>query len=318
MSVICLGILVADIFASPIDSIPAAGELKLTERFLLTVGGCAANTAADLRRLGRDVKVLGKVGEDLFGDFVLKDLERLGVDTSHIKRSHTHPTSGTVIINVNGEDRRYIHTVGANADLTLRDVDSDALNGAKAIYVGGFMAMPQFGPKELVQLFRTAREQSLTTVLDVVVPSGSTLPFQQLKEILAYTDVFLPNDDEARILTGELEPAAQADFFASLNPSSTIVITQGSRGSLARRGNEVIQAGSFRVNSVDESGAGDAFAAGFLTGLLEQWPLEQCLQFASAVGASCTRALGCTAGVFRFDEALSFVANNSMEISKIR
>ena len=53
MDVVCLGILVADIFASPIDSIPAAGELKLTERFLLSVGGCAANTAADLRRLGR-------------------------------------------------------------------------------------------------------------------------------------------------------------------------------------------------------------------------------------------------------------------------
>ena len=84
MEVVCLGILVADIFASPIDSLPAAGELKLVDRYMLNAGGCAANTAACLRRLGRKVRVVGKVGEDLFGDFVKKDLERLGVDTSAV------------------------------------------------------------------------------------------------------------------------------------------------------------------------------------------------------------------------------------------
>ena len=75
MDVICLGILVADIFASPLESLPTAGQLGLTDRFLLGAGGCATNTAACLSRLGRKVRVLGKVGDDLFGDFVLEDLE---------------------------------------------------------------------------------------------------------------------------------------------------------------------------------------------------------------------------------------------------
>ena len=112
MDAVCLGILVADIFSSPVDSVPAAGELKLAERFLLSAGGCAVNTAACLRRLGREVRVLGKVGQDLFGDFVLRDLERLGIDASSIKRSQTHPTSGTFIMNVKGEDRRYKKRTG--------------------------------------------------------------------------------------------------------------------------------------------------------------------------------------------------------------
>ncbi|MCX6624617.1 MAG: PfkB family carbohydrate kinase, partial [Acidobacteria bacterium] len=64
-------------------------------------------------------------------------------------------------------------------------------------------------------------------------------------------------------------------------------------------------------------GAGDAFASGIVTGLLEQWPLEYMLQFASALGASCTRALGCTEGVFHYDEATEFVKHNPLAIRKI-
>ena len=129
MDVICLGILVADIFANPIPALPAPGQLALTDRFLLAAGGCASNTAAGLSRLGRQVKVLGKVGTDLFGGFVLDDLRRLGVDCSNVAFSKTHPTSGTVIVNVTGEDRRYIHCVGANADFSFADIDRRSSTG---------------------------------------------------------------------------------------------------------------------------------------------------------------------------------------------
>src|ERR1019366_2345929 len=139
MDVVCVGILVADIFSSPVDAMPAAGELKLAERFLLSAGGCAVNTAACLRRRGKQVRVVGKVGRDLFGDFVVRDLERLGMDASSVKRSETHPTSGTFILNVKGEDRRYIHLMGANADLSAEDIDLDALTGARVLYVGGYL-----------------------------------------------------------------------------------------------------------------------------------------------------------------------------------
>ena len=196
--IVCAGNLVADIFINPIAAVPAAGQLALTERLLFGAGGCATNTAACLRRLGSPVKVLGKVGDDVLGNLVIEDLKRLGIDASSVSRSRMHPTSGTVIINVTGEDRRYIHCIGANADFSFSDIDFLALNGAKALYVGGYMAMPRFGPEDLI------------------------------------------------------------------------------------------------------------------TGVLQGWSLEDILRFASAVGASCTRALGCTDGVFRFDEALTFALENSL------
>jgi sugar/nucleoside kinase (ribokinase family) len=96
------------------------------------------------------------------------------------------------------------------------------------------------------------------------------------------------------------------------------VITLGARGAVACRGSETIQAGTYSVQSIDESGAGDAFAAGFITGLLEDWPLEKTLSFASAVGASCTSALGCTSGVFTFDEAIAFMARQPLKIERVR
>jgi sugar/nucleoside kinase (ribokinase family) len=157
MEVVCAGNLVADIFANPIVALPAAGQLGLTEGFLFGAGGCATNVAACLRRLGRAAKVLGKVGNDAFGNLVIEDLKRLGIDASSVSRSRTHPTSGTVIINVIGEERRYIHCIGANADFSFSDIDCLALNGARALYLGGYMAMPRFGAQDLIELFREAK-----------------------------------------------------------------------------------------------------------------------------------------------------------------
>ncbi len=230
MDVICLGILVADIFADPIPALPAPGQLALTDRFLLGAGGCASNTAACLSRLGRKVKVLGKVGTDLFGGFVLDDLRRLGVDCSSVVFSKTHPTSGTVIINVTGEDRRYLHCVGANADFSFADIHPSVLDGSRVLYVGGYMVMPKFGEEDLTQLFRAAKERSVKTVLDVVTPPGLALSRGQLEAMLAYTDVFLPNNDEAEAMTGLKDPIEQARFLSSLNPACDVVITLGARG----------------------------------------------------------------------------------------
>ena len=308
MDVVCLGILVADVFVSPVDALPKAGELKTTERFLSTVGGCAANTALDLRRLDRSVAISGKVGRDMFGDFVVGELQRRGIQVSGIRRSQALPTSSTVILNVRGEDRRYLHSIGANAEFSLADVDFQILEGARILYAGGYLAMPGFSPDDLARLFQEARRRRLTTVLDVVIPAGLAVSLDHMKPVLPFTDYFLPNQDEARALTGLDSAADQAECLAQFNAACTVVITRGRDGSLTRCGNEFLDTPPFRVDSVDESGAGDAFAAGFITGLLENWPIGETLRFAGAVGASCTRALGCHDGVFHFEEARHAVA----------
>ena len=87
--------------------------------------------------------------------------------------------------------------------------------------------------------------------------------------------MFLPNQDEARILTGRNDPLEQAEVLARLVPNATFVITLGNAGVLARRGSQMLRAGAFKVDPVDESGSRDAFDAGFLVGMLERWRLEE-------------------------------------------
>jgi sugar/nucleoside kinase (ribokinase family) len=316
MDAVCLGILIADIFPSPIPRLPEAGELALVDRYLMSAGGCAVNTAACLQRLGRKVGVIGKTGQDFLGDFVVNDLARLGIDASLVRRSASHPTSNTYILNVKGQDRRYLHCIGANSDFSLQDVDLSALSGARVLYVGGYMVMPGWGPDDLATLFREAKRRRLMTVLDIVIGTGTPASLASVEPVLPYTDLFLPNNDEAQMLTGRDDPLSQAEILSRLNPHCTMAITLGRRGALVRSKDGVFRVGAYAVESIDESGAGDAFAAGFITGLLENWSVEQTLRFASAAGASCTRALGCTDGVFRFEEALDFVAGHPLEIAR--
>jgi sugar/nucleoside kinase (ribokinase family) len=294
--VLCAGILVGDLFVPPLPRLPAAGELLVTDDFLMSAGGCAANVAVVLSKLGVSSRVVGKVGRDPFGDFVIAALAGCGIDVSCIGRSETMGTAKTVIVPVAGDDRRYIHTVGANADLTGEDFAPDAMSGVDVVYLGGYLVLPGLHPRAVVDLFEMARDVGAKTVLDVVLPGDTEASMDDLRPILPSADFFLPNYDEARRLTGEEAPERQAACFNEAG-AKTAVITMGAEGLLVRTSTETRRLTAPSVDVVDGSGAGDAFAAGLCVGILEGWPLEQSLTFASEVGALACTELGCSAGV---------------------
>ncbi len=310
-NVLCAGLLVADLFVPPLQHLPAAGELVATGGFLVDTGGCAANTATALAKLGIRTAVAGMIGEDIFGDFVLRDLTRKGADTRGIARTAKHGTSQTVILPVVGDDRRYIHTFGANADFTVDDIDRRMLAHARALYVGGYLALPGLNPDALSALFESARANGTLTVLDVVVPAGDAAAAARamvaLMPMLPHVDYFLPNNEEAQRLTGYSNSRAQAEALLR-SGCGTVVITQGARGVLAANARETIEQPAFKVDVVDGSGAGDAFAAGLIAGLLDAMPLERALRLGGAMGASACTALGCNAGLFNRAQAEAFIA----------
>ncbi len=306
MTVLCAGILVADVFVPPLPRLPAAGELLDVPDFLVQPGGCAANAAIALARLGVPVSVVGRVGDDPFGDAVVRDLGAHGLDTSGVLRTVGTGTSKTVIIPVVGEDRRFIHTFGGNAALRAEDIGADAAAAADIVYVGGYLVLPALEQHALAGLFRDARAAGTRTVLDPVVPAGRELSVADVSRVLPHTDVFLPNEDEARALSGETDPYDQAGVFLA-HGAETVVVKRGEHGALVRSGDVSFEVPAPSVQVVEPSGAGDAFAAGLMLGLLEGWELERAVRFASAVGASACTALGCWAGVFTRAEAEAFL-----------
>ncbi|MBI2824486.1 MAG: carbohydrate kinase family protein [Planctomycetia bacterium] len=317
MSIDCLsvGILVADHGCAPVDHVPAAGELVLADRLELAIGGCASNTAVDLARVGVQVAVVGCVGDDVLGRFVTDTLDAAGVDTGSVRRLLGVGTSATLIVNVAGQDRRFIHTVGANGRFTAADIPIDRLRAAKVLYVGGYLLMPALDAKELADVFRQARRLGVKTVLDIVLP-GPGDHWPRLAPVLPETDIFLPNADEAAAITGLADPRAQAEHFLAAGAGAAVITCGGQGTVLATRIGVRLSAGVYPTNYVGGTGAGDAFDAGYIAGLLAGHDERGCLAWGSALGASCVRSISATEGVFTRREAEAFLREQRLKIEE--
>jgi sugar/nucleoside kinase (ribokinase family) len=307
------GILVVDHLTVPISHLPRAGELVMADALPLSIGGNAANVSMNLARLGVQVGAVGCVGDDVFGQFAVQTLQNGGVDVRGVRVLDRVATAATVIINVKGEDRRFIHAAGANAAMTADGIPVELVRQCKVFYVGGYLLMPALERRgTLVELFRQARAAGAKTVLDVVVP-GPGDHWHKFEEILTETDVFLPNSDEAELITGLADPLAQAERFRAAG-AKTVVITRGEQGTLLIEEGRRIKAGVYPTNFVGGTGAGDAFDAGFIAGMLAGEDSLGCLRWGSALGASCVRSVSATESVFDRQEALEFMGRHELKI----
>jgi sugar/nucleoside kinase (ribokinase family) len=314
-AVLCSGIVVADHVCSPIPHIPPPGEVAMAEHMLLTIGGCAANAAVDLVKMGVPAAVVGRVGGDVVGRVVADMLRNHGVEVSSLQTSPQAETSQTLIVNVAGEDRRFIHTFGANALFSAADIPMDRVLRSRALYLGGYFLMDNVRQEELAEVFAAARQARVITVLDVVTP-GPGEYLSRLDKLLPHVDVFLPNNHEARLITGRADPLEQAELFHQMG-AGTAVITLGHEGAVLVSKGVRLRAGVYPVTFVDGSGGGDAFDAGFLYGLLNGMNLEDCLRVASALGASCVRSIGTTPGVFTRAECEEFMGRHTLPVERL-
>jgi sugar/nucleoside kinase (ribokinase family) len=312
---LCAGVIVADHICHPIDHLPQPGELILSETMELTIGGCASNTATDLAKLGVQVAVSGCVGDDIFGRHVHDSLSKSGVACDYLNTSSTSQTSGSFVVNVKGEDRRFIHTVGANAEFTGKQVTQEMLQSTRVLALGGYCLCPELTAENVSAMFQTAKQLGVTTILDVVIPKEDDY-WSFLNPVLPHTDVFLPNNDEGEIITGSTDPVRQAEQYRSAG-AKNVIITCGGTGAVVATENELYRVGTYPTQFVDGTGSGDAFVAGYIYGLIKDCDPLQCLRYGSALGASCVRSSGATTGIFSADELEQFVASHKLAVEPI-
>ncbi len=310
---LCAGIIVADQVCEPIEAFPPAGSLCLTPRLSFTIGGCAANVAVDLAKLGLNVGISGCVGTDLFGEALGELLQKAGVDCRGLQHRQELPTSGTFVINVRGEDRRFIHCIGTNALYDGTQVSDEDLQRTGILYLGGYCLLDALSPERVQALFQRARKSGVRTILDVVI-GGRENCWDFVAPVLPWTDFFMPNSDEARIITGLTNPWDQAQRLREAG-CQTVVITCGGDGVIYDGPQGRFQAGVFKVPTVDPTGTGDAFVAGFIHGLLQQVDPVECLRYGSALGASCVQAVGATTGIFTASQLREFLASHPLTVT---
>jgi len=305
MDVVVVGNFVADLIAKPITRMPEPGKLELVEHLEMHSGGCAVNTGAALGRLGVDVGVVGKVGSDVFGEFVLRQLQANGVKTDYVRQTDQAMTSMTwVMVNPAGE-RSFFHHIGANNLFCLEDVDPKAFQGAKIVHVAGELAMPAFDGEPTAQALRMAKEAGCFTAMDTSY-DGLGRWLRALEPCFAYTDLFIPSLEEAIQITGETEPERIADFLFRY-PIKIVCLKLGEQGCYIQTRESAVRVPAFQTPVVDTTGAGDSFVGGFLTGILRGWSLEVTGRFANAVGAQSVSAVGASTGIKGFAETMQYV-----------
>jgi sugar/nucleoside kinase (ribokinase family) len=308
MEVMCLGILVADIVSKPVDRMPPKGTLALLDNMELHTGGCAANTGCVLARLGIKPGVMGKVGSDLYGEFIISRMKDQGLDVRGINRDISLHTSTTQVMVDGTGERTFLHYTGANGTLRKQDLDLELLKEAKVLHLAGTFLMPGFDGEQTVEVLREAKAKGLTVSLDTVWDASDRWA-EIIQPYFKYVDIFLPSIEEAKKITGREEPGDIADTLLSWG-AGTVGLKRGREGCYLKTGNAECSIPAFEVKVVDTTGAGDAFVAGFLYGTVKGWALEKTGIFANAVGGLCTTAMGATDGIRDFEGTVEFITQH--------
>jgi sugar/nucleoside kinase (ribokinase family) len=299
---VCLGILVADAIARPVDGVPEPGSLELVDEVSLHGGGCALNTASVLVKLGLAAAAVGKVGADPLGDFVLRLLDERGVDRRGVVRDAAVATSASVVLVDPHGERSFLHLPGANGRLRREELADDIVFSGRALHVAGALVMPELDGAPTAVILSEAKVRGLTTSLDTVW--DATGRWERLLPSLPHLDLIVPGMAEAAALSGRSEPEAAAAWLRERGVG-TVALTLGPAGCYVSGENFEGRVAAPEVAAIDGTGAGDAFAAGFLYGHLAGWPLERTAGFANAAGALATTAVGAVEGVGGLEETLS-------------
>jgi sugar/nucleoside kinase (ribokinase family) len=284
------------------DVTPEFGQVeKLVDSADLTVGSSSAIFACGAARLGLKVAFIGICGDDLFGKFMLGEMSARGVDISPVIIREGGQTGMSVIL-ARGSDRAILTHIGLIPALTAVDIPAELLQKARHLHVASYFLQTglQGG---LAALFHQAHELGLTTSLDTNWDPAEK--WQGFDTLLGQVDVFLPNENEARTITGQNDlPAA---MFTLAGKTGLAAVKCGAKGAWLRRGDTEIQVPGLNVGVVDTVGAGDSFDAGFLYGYLNGWELKKTLALAAVCGSLSTRAAGGVTAQPTLEEALVYV-----------
>lgn len=266
---------------------PGAGETVLGESFTTVPGGKGANQAVAAARLGAEVAMIGRVGDDSFGKDILANFKANDVNTQNVKPV-THSESGTAHIILAEGDNSIVVVEAANREVTPAYVDE----ASEVIRRADIVLIQQEIPEETVVHVGKLCARFGTPLLLNPAPAR-TLP----QEVIDQASYITPNEHEAEILFQGISPAEALRQYPN-----KLFITEGSKGVRYFDGNEEILVPTYQVEAVDTTGAGDTFNAAFAVALAERQPLQESIRFANRAASLSVTKFGAQGGMPMRDE----------------
>jgi sugar/nucleoside kinase (ribokinase family) len=286
-----IGELNVDGVATGLLRTPKLGSEIIASDFKLTLGSASAIFACGVAKLGHQVTFISKTGADELGDFCLNKLREAGISTRNVVRDSDTKTGVTLSLSTR-KDRALVTFLGAIASLEYGDLRMPALKGKRHLHMTSYFLQNALRPS-FPRIFEEAHSAGLSTSFDP--NSDPTHSWgDDIGGVLAHTDVLFLNRTEALQLTRARNTRTALKALAAQVPCA--VIKLGPKGAVAMRGGRIASAPGFRVEAMDTTGAGDSFAAGFISAYLKNYSLEECLRVGNACGALSTLMAGGTTG----------------------
>jgi sugar/nucleoside kinase (ribokinase family) len=292
--VLVIGELNVDILLHKVRGFPTIGQEILADEMTFTLGSSSAIFAANLASLGMATSFCGMVGQDLFGKYILAELNKKKVDTRLVVEAAQYQTGVTIILNYE-QDRANVTHGGAMEYFDLSNIPIYQFSQYRHLHLSSYFLQKSL-QKDIVHIFQIAREKGMSTSLDIQWDPANKWMFPY-EQCLPFVDFFLPNEEEVLALTGMQQ---LSDALEALHAfSNTIVVKRGVRGALAYSNGTYTEAEPYlHSHFVDAIGAGDSFNAGFIDSNLQGKSLQESLMFGNLAGAMNTTAAGGTSAFF--------------------
>lgn len=311
MRILVIGSFMMDLVART-PRAPLEGETIIGHSFSQFTGGKGANQAVAAARLGSDVTMFGKVGQDSFGDAQIQSLKAAGINTEYIMRDSNAATGvGFITLEDNGKNRIII-IPGVNMLFKPEDLirEQDLISDSDIIILQ--FEIPMETVCEAIDL---GRKFNKTLILNPAPSAGID------KEYLSKLDYIILNEIEAKDFTGINvvdEAGANTAALKLLNMGcKNVVITMGDKGVLFLNNKERYFVDSLKVNAVDTTAAGDEFIGAFAYGLGRGFNYEQCVKFANAAAAISVTKMGAQPSLPLIDEVKKFIVENNIDVGGV-
>ena len=292
----CVGIVVVDLLNGPLREYPGprAHPMITAEWTRVMPGGGAANAPSALARMDIPVAAFSKVGDDLNGEFIRRELGKLGVDTAGFHISSTESTPFTfVAVHADG-DRTFIHTPGANMSFAPGDLDLGKVFAADFLLYHDLYVLPAFDGKPAAAMLAEAQKRGVITFLDEDFGYGPKR--EPLEEMLPHCDYFIPSYHD---LSG-IYPGASPDEMAGAllaRGARHVVLKLGQEGCLVAWEKHRHRVPCLPAKVVDTTGAGDCWDAGFIAALAQGEDILTGARVGNACAAFGIEAIGGSTGV---------------------
>jgi ribokinase len=300
---ISLGDTSVDLIAS-VSQYPRCGgdsEISVLQRH---PGGSAANFAVAMARLGISAGLISKVGSDETGEFLRDGLRREDVDVSHLKQENGATGTIFVIVDKSGQ-RTMLSFRGVNVRLLPEDIPREYIAGSRLLHVSGYSLVRAPQCDAALTAMNYAKEANVRISLDPS-PLVHLAERKVLAETLEFVDVLLPNEAEAKYLSRKKNIRSAGRTLLEKG-ASIVAMKLGAKDCLVMNEHEEFRVPPFNVETIDTTGAGDAFNAGFSAGYLKGWNLKRSADFANAAAALKTMKCGARNGLPRISELEAFM-----------